>query len=170
MPKVHNPTARSNIYRDGIRVPDPKTKRGYRIDRSKPNPEGDHLLVEKGERYYRWKLYNGPLQISISPPKRSQLTGSEFLGTVWDIEDDELSSFAGDPEDLEEIVERLTELRDECEEKRDNMPEGLYDSPTGELLGERYDYLEEMIGEIEDKKSEFSDILESIREITYNGE
>lgn len=50
---------------------------------------------------------------------------------------------------VEGIVERLNEIRDECQEKLDNMPEALQSAPTGELLQERIDAMEGAVSEFE---------------------
>ena len=61
------------------------------------------------------------------------------------------------------------------------MPEQLQDSPTGELLQERYDALDDMITELEglsfdeldddnaDRESIIESILEEISNISYQG-
>ena len=57
------------------------------------------------------------------------------------------------------------------------MPDSLQDSPTGELLQERYDYLEEMLGELdnieidEDNLSDEAkaDLLDEFQQISYQG-
>jgi hypothetical protein len=53
MPRVHSATARRDIYAKGITVP-AKTKKGWKRDRSQPDPNGDTLLVPKGTLYYYW--------------------------------------------------------------------------------------------------------------------
>lgn len=153
MPRVHKRTARQDIYWTGVKVADPKTKSGYRRDRSKPNPEGDELRVAKGEVYYTWKFRYGGQQISKTYPKRQQLTQSDFMIQQYDFED-ELASFHVDDYDdleaaIEDIVERLGEFRDEQQEKLDNMPEQLQYAPSGEILQERIDMLENVISELE---------------------
>ena len=139
--------------------------------------------IKKGDTYYWWKFRFGGKRVSLYYPKRSQLTQSAFLGTIYDIEDD--LAAANSESDLQSLVEScisdLEELRDEQEEKRDNMPEQLQDSPTGELLQERYDALDDMITELEglsfdeldddnaDRESIIESILEEISNISYQG-
>jgi len=88
------------------------------------------------------------------------MTTSDFLAQMWDIEEriadftvDALEEFEIAAEGLQmeinEIVSELETLRDEQEEKRDNMPESLQDSQVGELLQSRYEAVDEMIGELE---------------------
>lgn len=105
----------------------------------------DHGAIKKGESYYWWAFMvggrGGPKHYSKTAPKRSQLTQSEFLGTLYDIEDD-ISALAADDglEDaVADIANRLAELADAQEEKKGNMPDSLQDSATGEQLQERAD-------------------------------
>jgi hypothetical protein len=49
---------------------------------------------------------------------------------------------------LEEKIQRIEEMRDECQEKIDNMPEQLQTSGSGETLQERIDNLESWIDEL----------------------
>jgi len=106
--------------------------------------------IKKGESYYWWKFRFGSKHTSRTPPKQSQLTQSEFLGTIYDIED-RISGL--DYDDLEseipDIISELENLREECEEKRGNMPEQLQDSGSGEMLQNRSDSVQEMIDELE---------------------
>lgn len=112
--------------------------------------------VKKGEPYYRWsiKLQRGGLvRMSKTPPKRSQLTVSEFYGTLYSIQEDNEFAKCGSFEELaamkDDVVGQLEELRDQQQEKLDNMPEGLQQGSTGELLQERYDALDSAISELE---------------------
>lgn len=115
MPRVESHVARTDLYNRGARVPSDKTKSGFRIDRSKPADEKDELFCKKGDRYYTWSLMMGSRGVdyrSLTPPKRSQLTMSEFLGAMYDLEDDVNWSSAESPEDLQQMRDDLaSELR-----------------------------------------------------------
>jgi hypothetical protein len=108
--------------------------------------------IKKGESYYWWKLHRGAKRFSKTRPKRSQLTGSSFYATLYDIEDDMIGD-AEASEELgslrDEVVSALEELRDQCEESRNNMPDALQDSDTGNMLQERYDALDSAIDEFQ---------------------
>lgn len=112
-------------------------------------------MVKKGEKYYTWQLHGRSPQISKTYPKRQQLTSSDFLIQVYDLED-ELSDISSDVSDkdgleafVEEFVQKIRDLASEQEDKRNNMPEGLQDSSVGELLQNRADSLEEWASNIE---------------------
>jgi molecular chaperone DnaK (HSP70) len=106
--------------------------------------------IKKGEMYYWWIFnFSRIRHKSKERPKRSQyLTQSYFLASIYDMEDT-ISDLKAD-EDLEDnlqmIKEGLEEMRDEEEEKFDNMPEQLqYDS----YPERRKEALEEWISELE---------------------
>ncbi len=111
----------------------------------------DNPAVKKGESYYWWKFRFGSKHYSKTRPKQSQLTQSDFLSQVYEIDERiEGMTIEDDFEsEIEEIKSELENLQSECEEKRDNMPEQLQDAPTGELLQGRYDSIDEMISELD---------------------
>lgn len=146
--------------------------------------------IKKGEEYYRFSLTRfqklRPLCLSCKPT-RSQMTGSEFLATLYEIEDEMAGLSVEDMGDAQTIVDgligQLEELRDETEDKLGNIPEQLQEAPVGEMLQGRVDSVEEMIGELEDIETEIEDglpeekelerqeeILEAIQDVCYNGE
>lgn len=114
----------------------------------------DNPVCKKGESYYWWKFRYGGKRFSLTRPKASQLTQSEYLSTLYGLQEriEEWGSITNE-DDLEmfkdEIRGELEELRDTTEESRENMPESLQESPTGELLQERYDALDAAIDEID---------------------
>lgn len=115
--------------------------------------------IKKGESYYWWKFRYGSKRVSRTNPKRSELTQSSFLSTIWDIED-RISNISED-EDFETLVQdfitEIEELRDETQDSLDNMPDQLQDAPTGQLLQDRIGALEEMITELENVDTAFDE-------------
>lgn len=114
--------------------------------------------IKVGDSYYWWKFRRGGKRVSKVRPHRSQLTQSEYLGAMYAAEDDlgdvvvkfrvegELSDMMNALETAKGEVETQ---RDECESKRDNMPDHLQDVGSGELLQQRVEKCDELIGEIE---------------------
>jgi len=147
--------------------------------------------IQVGDEYYRFSKTRfqklRPLCLACKPT-RSQMTSSDFMATLYGIEDDMAAlTIEAIKEDAQNVIDsikgQLEELRDETEEKRDNMPESLQDAPTGELLQGRYDSVEEMIGELEDidleideelteeeKQERYEEILQAIQDVGYSGE
>ena len=110
--------------------------------------------IKKGEQYLRFSISRfSPLKpICLNcRPKPSEMTQSDFLSQVYEIDERiEGMTIEDDFEsEIEEIKSELENLQSECEEKRDNMPEQLQDAPTGELLQGRYDSIDEMISELD---------------------
>ena len=114
--------------------------RGHFVKKArKKNP-----AVRKGQSYCWWKFNFGPKVYSKTYPKRSQLTRSEFLGTMYDLEDrfqdfviskiGDLKSVAGN---LRDIASDVQTAGDDCSDRRDNMPESLQDADAGQLLEAR---------------------------------
>jgi len=107
--------------------------------------------ILKGETYYKWAFRFGGVHKSKTYPKRSQLTQSEFLSAMFDIEDDRLSCEGCETvNDLvtlsEEVVSELETLRDDVQDKIDNLPDSLRDSS---MLNDRLSSVEDMIQEVE---------------------
>lgn len=108
--------------------------------------------IQKGDTYYWWEFRFGGKVRSKTYPKPSQLTQSEFLGTLYDIEERLGDLTLDDVEEgcLDDIISELENLRDETQDKWDNIPEQLQDtSDAGMLLQERVDSLEEFISDLE---------------------
>ena len=109
----------------------------------------DHGIA-KGESYYRWSLRMGRgslLRMSKTRPRPSQLTTSEYYGTVYAAQEeveDALAAFA-DPKGIEDLVatlrsaaETIEEAGQDCSEKRDSMEASFSGGcPTMDLLEER---------------------------------
>lgn len=156
------------------------------VKKARKNVQGTN--IKKGEAYYWWKFRHGGKQYSKTAPRASQLTQSEFLSTIYSIQE-EMDDLTTDNDNLEDFVQdikdRLQELADETQEKKDNMPDSLQEGPTGELLQERVDGVEEMISELDgiafdnefdpdsDDAEKFQDrqqeIIDEIQCITYSG-
>ena len=133
--------------------------------------------IRKGETYYYWKFRFGGLHRSKTYPKRSQLTQSGFLSTIYDIED-RLQALTTDDDlqsEVESAISELEEAQSEAESSLDNMPDNLRDSS---MLNERLEAIENMISELQgidfpDDDAEEEDIescLESIQSISYEGD
>lgn len=152
MAKLQTSKARTDIYARGLKTP-ADNKQKYSLDRSKPADENDRIIVKKGDTYYWWQFKNSPKQISATKPKRQQLTQSSFYITVWDLEDNLEALSASSVDDLQSerdnITEEIETLKDETQGSLDNMPEGLQQGDTGQMLQERVDALENWKDELD---------------------
>lgn len=123
----------------------------------------DNSVVKKGESYYWWKFNFGSKRYSKTSPSRSQLTQSAFLGQMYDLEDRISGTSIEDQTDAEGQIADLTadleNLRDECQDSLDAMPEHLQEtSSSGELLTERVENVEEMVSELENIDVEIDEL------------
>lgn len=111
--------------------------------------------IKKGDSYWYWSFAFGPKYKSKTKPTRSQLTRSEFLSTLWAIEDDlderfkEMSSSEDIENAIEELKSEIEQLRDETQGKLDNMPEQLQYADSGQLLQERIEGLDSWISDLD---------------------
>ena len=127
----------------------------------------DNPVCKKGESYYHWKFRFGGKRYSLTHPKPSQLTQSEYYGRLFELQEQVEGASLENEDDFDcfrdEIAGELREMGEECSEKRDNMPEGLQDAPTGELLQERADACESAADEIENMEcpQEWQEILDA---------
>lgn len=108
--------------------------------------------IEVGDSYYWWKFNFGPKVCSKTYPRRSQLTRSEFLSSLYsiqeEIEDLTLEAFMDGTGN--DILERVRELSEQEGDKAMNMEcEGLDGTPTHETVSERRDATENWATEME---------------------
>ena len=159
----------------------------------------DNPAVKKGESYFWWKTrrtigksFVGTKHYSATRPRPSRLTSSDFLSQVYSLQEraQDAGADGGTPvesmENLEslagELADELESLGDEQDEKRDNMPDGLRDSPTGELLEERAEACRAMAEELRGidfsvsvdddeaiQKREAEDAESDINGVSYDG-
>jgi hypothetical protein len=117
--------------------------------------------IKAGDSYYWWKFRYGGKRVSKTPPKPKDLTQSDFLISLYSIEE-EIESFSADDKESfdsqkEDILSQIEDLKTETEDKLSNMPEQLQSAPTGELLQERIDGLEEWYSELEAIECEYDE-------------
>lgn len=126
----------------------------------------DNPVCKKGESYFWWKFRYGGKQYSLTRPRASQLTQSAYYGALYDLQEQVEGASPENADDFEalrdEIAAGIREQGEQCTESRDNMPEGLQDAPTGELLQERADACESAADEIENMEApdDWDDISE----------
>jgi hypothetical protein len=111
----------------------------------------DNPVAKKGESYYWWQFYRQKgKNYSKERPKNSQLTQSPFWSEMYDILDEigefnpschsDVTSF------IDNISERIDNLRDEAQSSLDSLPEQFYDS---HMLNDRIAEIESMYDEMQ---------------------
>jgi len=127
----------------------------------------DNPVCKKGESYYWWKFRYGGKRFSKTYPKSSELTQSEFLSQVYElnerIEDLDVDNIKDLKFEIEDIAGEYRQLGEEQEEKLYNMPDHLQDtSDAGELLRERSEGCETVADELENIDTDIDE--DSIKE------
>jgi len=166
--------AQKNIYEHGKEIKYVSKKGKHegdtltKTDRTIPENKKDKIFIAKGESYYHWSFKYRPKQYSKTQPKRSQLTQSGFLSTLYDLQDRISDCSADSVEDVialrDEVASEVESLKDEAQSSLDNMPEHLQESSSsGEMLRERIDELENWQSELEGLDFEEEDNDDEIR-------
>jgi len=121
----------------------------------KAQKDDESAGIKKGDSYYWWKFPFSGIRKSKTPPKPSQLTQSAFKSAMCELEEriGNLTAGGNNIDDLrseiESIAEDIRALGEEQTEKKSNMPEGLQEGSTGELLENRANECEEMAGQLD---------------------
>ena len=104
--------------------------------------------IEKKETYKKLvAMYSKPrLACSNCNFKRSETTSSDYLSQVWDLQDEANVTNEEEAHDVKCVLESI---KDEQQEKLDNIPEQLKEAEAGSTLQERIDNLETAINDIE---------------------
>lgn len=137
-----------------------------RVEKVKARKDYPAQGIKKGDEYYicRIKLQRGGMTIrSKDPIPRYRTTVSEFYSTLWQIEDEAFSGVETS-EQLRDVATQVRELGEAQQEKLDNMPEGLQEGSTGEMLRERAEACEAWADEIEQAAETLDEKLSAIDE------
>lgn len=101
----------------------------------------DNPAVKRGESYYWWKFPFKPKLFSKTYPTRSQLTLSDYLGCVYDLQDSISDYNITGVDDFhgmfDELRDQVGDIRDQCEESFNNMRVNLHVAKIGRLLTTR---------------------------------
>jgi len=115
--------------------------------------------IKKGDMYYFAQIKTGPRSSriirQIAPIKPQQLTSSPFKSGLLDWED--AKSALTNRDDAQALADTIRELGEEQQASFDNMPEGLQQGDTGQMLEARATACEEAASEIEEIISRWED-------------
>lgn len=128
-----------------------------------------NAAINKGDSYYRGEVNFGPTFIRCNKCKLQpwEVTSSDYqreagrIINTWDQE------YSLDESGIEELVSALSSIGDDLEERLDNMPENLQESPNAELLRERMDAVESAISDLE--CIDFEDLMNEAVEEVWEG-
>lgn len=125
-------------------------------------------VIPKGDPYLRGEVNFGPTIIRCTKCglKSYEVTTSDYIQQVGPIVYEWETDYGLDESTPAAISEALSAVRDDVQDRLDNMPESLQYSPTGEMLQERIDQLESAIDELDDMDIE--SIRNEVAENEYN--
>ena len=114
--------------------------------------------ISPGETYKKiTAMYSQPKVVcNDCKVPRSELTSSEYLAWLYDLQD---TFEINDQSDVDNLRDELENQVSELQDRFDNIPESLQDGDAGTLLQERIDTLESAISELE--QIDFDDIEEA---------
>ena len=141
----------------------------------KPNPVVTQEDIDKANAgkagvasYWKVAFQFGGTRYFKTKPRPSQCTQSEFFSTVYALQEEMEDAIASDQADLESLRDewagRAQEIGEECRDSFDNMPEGLQQGGTGQLLEERADAMESWASELESVDLDFEPKKDSIQD------
>lgn len=108
--------------------------------------------IKRGDSYWWWQFrFSKHVYKSLKQPRKSQLTQSEHLSAIYEIEEriEDMQPVDIDTGCIDEIIGDIETVRDTCQERLDNMPEQLQDSNSGSILQEYIEALENWQQELE---------------------
>lgn len=114
--------------------------------------------IAVGDPYYHWSMMvggRGSKRYSKERPSRSQLTNSSYKSQLYDLVDGAQEGWDScqDADDvrskLDDLASSIRDLGEEQRSNKDNMPEGLQESETGQLLETRADSCDSCADELE---------------------
>jgi hypothetical protein len=139
-----------------------------RVHHRKARKDYPEKGIKKGDMYYFAQIKTGPRSSrtirQLEPIKQSQLTSSDFLSQLYGIEEgfDEIVHDESAVEALNDAATTLRDLGQEQQDKFDNMPDGLQQGDTGQMLEERANNCEQWADEIEQIASNLESAITEI--------
>jgi hypothetical protein len=120
--------------------------------------------IKKGQEFWSGECVNDYFKtrrVWTSPPTAWQLAELEFVEDVLSIQQDMYAARPKDVSDLEDMrdlwVEQIREIADACRETLDNLAEDLRQGPTGQLLEDRADDMDQWVVEVEAVEIDWDD-------------
>lgn len=125
-------------------------------------------VIEKGSPYLKGELNFHPdiVRCTKCGLQSWEVTTSDYVRSAGAIVNRWRADYGCCEEGLESIISDIEELRDQCQENLDNMPESLQYAPAGETLQGRIDSLESALSDLEN--IDISEIKDEIASATIS--
>ena len=123
-----------------------------RIYHRKARKDYPDQKIKKGDMYYYTSIKTGPRSSrvirQIDRIRPSQMTSSEFKGGWYATQE----NFPDSPsaEDITAAAETIRELGEQASENFENMPDGLQQGDTGQMLENRYSEAENISDQLDE--------------------
>lgn len=106
--------------------------------------------IKSGEEYIRISGFHAWTQIRCTKCgyTRSDLTTSDYLKWLYDLQDNTSEMFEESEELANDIASELESKRDELQDSYDNIPESLQQGAVAEIIQERIDNLDSAIDDL----------------------
>ena len=121
-------------------------------------------VIPAGSKYYKGEINFGPTIVRCEECKLEswEVTTSDYQLSVGEIVYRWRDNYNLEEGVNEDIASALEEIRDDLQDRLDNMPEGLQEGDVGQLIQERIDALESAIDDLnsfdlDDAKQEIAD-------------
>lgn len=107
--------------------------------------------IHVGEEYYKIEaMYAATKYRCLNcKPSRSELTSSEYLAWLYELKDNIDHYDLRTEEGKDDLYTEIEQMKSELEDKLYNMPEQLQYAPTGEMIQERIDALDEALSDLD---------------------
>lgn len=107
-------------------------------------------VIPAGSRYYKGEINFGPTIVRCEECKLEswEVTTSDYQLSVGQIVYKWRDDYNLEEGVNEDIASALEEIRDDLQDRLDNMPEGLQEGDVGQLLQERIDSLDSVIDDL----------------------
>lgn len=109
-------------------------------------------LIPVGSKYFKGEINFGPTIIRCAKCglQSWEVTTSDYILSVGEIVYNWRDNYSlSDDDVVDQIADALEDVMNDQEERYDNMPENLQDSPNGQLLQERIDALDSAINDLQ---------------------
>lgn len=126
------------------RIDKPKARKEYKCSKC-----GE--VIKVGDTYLKGTPFRrSPVIRCIKCGLRGwELSSSEYVQGVGRVCECWEEDYGCDEDTAQSIADELSNILDDTQDSLDNMPEGLQEGDTGQLLQERIDNLDEAISELE---------------------
>ena len=108
--------------------------------------------INKGETYYKIvaRFSRPKIRCLHCKPQRSELTTSDYLSWLWDLQDNLSSRYdLKDEVAKDDLYSELENMQSDLQDRFDNIPEQFQEGDAAQTLQDRIDSLDNAISEID---------------------